>query len=54
MKDQTKSGIDRDYLRRCKGSTTEQKLNWLAAALEFVQELERSANADGKRKKSHQ
>lgn len=28
--------IDRDYLRRAKRSTPEQKLTWLAAAREFV------------------
>jgi len=30
--------FDRDYLKRCKSSTPEQKLDWLAAAAEFVQE----------------
>lgn len=29
-------GIDLDYLRRCKESTPEQRLDWLAAAREFV------------------
>ena len=28
--------VDRDYLRRSKRSTPEQKLTWLAAAREFV------------------
>lgn len=27
---------DIDYLRRCKTSTIEQRLDWLAAAQEFV------------------
>lgn len=29
-------GIDIDYLRRCKSSTPEQRLDWLAAAQEFA------------------
>lgn len=29
-------GIDLDYLRRCKESTPEQRLDWLAAAREFA------------------
>ena len=29
-------GFDKDYLRRSKESTPEQKLSWLAAAREFV------------------
>lgn len=29
-------GIDREYLRRCKNSTPAQRLDWLAAAREFV------------------
>jgi hypothetical protein len=29
-------GIDREYLRRSKQSTNEQKLEWLAAAHEFA------------------
>ena len=39
---QTNRGIDRDYLRRCKATTPEQRLDWLAAALDFVREMERS------------
>lgn len=31
-----KTFLDRDYLKRCKGSSPESKLNWLAAALEFA------------------
>lgn len=29
--------FDKDYLRRCKQSSPETKLQWLADALEFVQ-----------------
>jgi len=29
--------IDRDYLKRCKKSSPESKLDWLASALEFAQ-----------------
>lgn len=29
--------FDRDYLRRCKASTIEQRLDWLAAAQGFVE-----------------
>lgn len=29
-------GLDVDYIRRCKKSTPEQRLNWLAAAREFA------------------
>ena len=34
--------IDRDYLRRCTASTPEQRLDWLAAAQEFVQEVQKN------------
>tara|TARA_Y100000310_G_C20263731_1_gene614842 strand:+ start:348 stop:500 length:153 start_codon:yes stop_codon:yes gene_type:complete len=30
--------IGREHLKRCKESSAEAKLNWLAAAVEFVQE----------------
>lgn len=33
--------LDRDYLKRCKESSPESKLNWLAAALEFAQAKKR-------------
>ncbi len=36
----TPSGIDIDYLRRCKQMTPSQRLDWLAAALEFVRGVE--------------
>gem|GEM_PF-4398150 len=39
--DQTPRGIDRNYLRTCKEHTTEQRLNWLAAALDFARMVER-------------
>jgi hypothetical protein len=29
--------FDKDYLRRCKQSSPETKLQWLAAAVEFAQ-----------------
>lgn len=29
--------FDKDYLRRCKHSSPETKLKWLAAALDFAQ-----------------
>lgn len=32
----TRIESDRDYLRRCKASTIEQRLDWLADAQEFV------------------
>jgi hypothetical protein len=35
-------GIDIDYLRRCKESTPAQRLDWLAAALEFTISIERA------------
>ncbi len=38
-----KSGADRDYLRRCKASTNEQRLEWLAAAWELVNEVKMGA-----------
>lgn len=28
--------VDRDYLKRCKASSPESKLNWLSSALEFA------------------
>ncbi len=28
--------VDLDYLRRCKESTPEQRMDWLAAAVEFA------------------
>ena len=36
MKKQTRT-IDRDYLRRVKASTPEQRLNWLADARDFAE-----------------
>jgi len=36
MKQSPPHRFDRDYLRRCKHSTPEQKLDWLAAAREFA------------------
>lgn len=38
--DQTSRGIDRDYLRRCKQATTEQRIEWLWIALDFVRGME--------------
>lgn len=32
------SEIDRDYLRRCKATTIEQRLDWLVAAHELMRE----------------
>jgi len=37
MKNISKNNFDREYLRRCKYSSPESKLQWLAAALEFSQ-----------------
>jgi len=42
MKRQTPGGIDIDYLRRCKASTPEQRLDWLAAAQEFTRSIDRT------------
>lgn len=42
--------IDRDYLRRVKASTTEQRLDWLAAAQEFVQAARLGREKKGKMK----
>ena len=42
MKKQSFS-FDRDYLRLCKESSPEQKLDWLAAAVEFAQEAKKNA-----------
>jgi hypothetical protein len=36
MNTKSPSSVDRDYLRRCKESTPEQRLDWLAAAVEFA------------------
>jgi hypothetical protein len=36
MKKEKRYTFDREYLRRSKASTPEQKLNWLAAAVEFA------------------
>jgi len=33
--------INRDYLKRCKESSPESKLNWLSSALEFAQTKKR-------------
>lgn len=41
-------GIDIDYLRRCKETTPEQRLDWLAAAWEFVKGIE-AANKSKKK-----
>lgn len=40
IKHTTPYGIDLDYLRRCKNSTPEQRLDWLNAAQEFVRGVE--------------
>jgi len=37
-----KYSFDREYLRRCKASTPEQKLNWLAAAVKFASASKKS------------
>jgi len=44
-----KYGIDVDYLRRCKQSTPQQRLDWLAAAWEFATMKRKSVS--GKRQK---
>ncbi|MBI3619503.1 hypothetical protein HY213_05730 [Candidatus Peregrinibacteria bacterium] len=36
MNDDQSISFDLDYLRRCKASTPEQRLDWLAAAQEFA------------------
>lgn len=36
MKTQKQYTFDREYLRRCKYASPEQKLEWLAAAVELV------------------
>lgn len=36
MKKRGRSSVDRDYLRRCKQSSTQAKFEWLAAALDFA------------------
>jgi len=41
-RDQTKRGIDREYLRRCKQTTTEQRIEWLWMALDFVRGIEKT------------
>jgi hypothetical protein len=42
MNDAESTGIDRDYLRRCKASTPKQRLDWLAAAQEFAHATKRT------------
>lgn len=48
---QTKMGIDREYLRRSKEMSPGARLDWLAAALEFTREVERSRQVARKTKK---
>ena len=42
-------GIDMDYLRRCKESTPGARLDWLAAAWEFVQMLPKKNKEQSKK-----
>jgi hypothetical protein len=48
MKSTNAHGFDLDYLRACKRSTPEQKLNWLEEAQDFVAEVRRSRAEHGK------
>lgn len=41
MRKRRDANIDIDYLRRCKKSTPEQRLDWLAMALEFTNAIRR-------------
>jgi len=43
LKSAREYGIDLDYLRRCKQCTPEQTLTWLAAAVEFANEVKKNA-----------
>lgn len=49
-------GIDREYLRANMNSTPEQRLNWLAAAVQFVHAPKTRLHAPlrGSTKKPHQ
>lgn len=49
---QTKMGIDRDYLRRCKEMTPGARLDWLAAALEFARMTMKSAKKESRKEAS--
>lgn len=47
---QTKTGIDREYLRRSKEMSPGARLDWLAAALEFTLDIEHARSAARKKK----
>lgn len=49
----TPSGIDIEYLRRCKQMTPGQRLDWLAAAWEFVRGVEKAGKKGNKTKQEY-